>query len=82
MALFDHCRCVSIPKCSRASRKVTSIAQRLTNSVIITNAERITSMLLQLRGTLRTFDWIGLSQKFSILLKLLEDEHLLFNYNF
>lgn len=31
IALSDHCRCVSIPRCRRASAKVPSVLQRRTN---------------------------------------------------
>ena len=35
MALSDHCRCVSTPRCVRASWKVTSTRQRRTNQATI-----------------------------------------------
>ena len=38
MARSDHCRCVSTPRCRRASSKVTSTCQRRTNQARICSA--------------------------------------------
>src|SRR3990167_8271556 len=45
IALSDHCRCVSNPKCARVSSKVTSMLQRRTNQLIICSGANCKSVL-------------------------------------